>query len=126
MRNRRKGKPGKSKELKAHHDLVARLGCIVTGSGYQVTIHHVHGGSISERLSEMGLSPTKGLSLRGHGDWLVIPLTLELHSLGPQAIDGQLGVGRWEALYGRQSDMVDQVGKLVGYSLWQKYVDTLR
>jgi hypothetical protein len=112
--------------LQQHFDAVAALGCIVTGSGYQVTIHHVHGGSISERLAEMGLDPTKGLGLRGHSDWLVIPLTLELHSIGPLAIDGGLGVKRWETLYGKQSDFIDQVGQLIGYSLWSKHEASLQ
>lgn len=111
--------------LQEHFDAVAALGCIVTGSGSEVTIHHVHGGSISERLASMGLDPTKGLGLRGHSDWLVIPLILSLHSLGPHAIDGGMGVKTWEATYGRQADMVDRVGQLLGYSLWDLHAASL-
>lgn len=124
MRHRRKGKPGRSKVLQQHFDAVAALGCIVTGG--PATIHHVHGGSVSERLSSMGLDPTKGLGMRGHSDWLVIPLVLHLHSLGPHAIDGGMGVKTWEATYGRQSDMVDRVGQLLGIDPWAKHADSLR
>lgn len=125
MRHRRLGKKGRSKAEQHHQDQVRELGCIVTGSGSDVTIHHVHGGSISERLAELGLDPTKGLGMRGHSEWLVIPLTLTLHSLGPTAIDGSMGVKSWETVYGRQADMVDRVGHLLGYSLWKKHADSL-
>lgn len=126
MRHRRLGKKGRTAVEQRHQDKVRALGCIVTGSGSDVTIHHVHGGSISERLSSMGLDPTKGFGMRGHSEWLVIPLTLTLHSLGPTAIDGGMGVRSWESVYGFQADMVDRVGKLLGYDLWAKHASFLR
>lgn len=125
MRHRRLGKKGRTKEEQRHQDAVRELGCLVTGFSTDVTIHHVHGGSISERLSELGLDPTKGLGMRGHSEWLVIPLTLTLHSLGPTAIDGSMGVRTWESVYGKQADMVDRVGKLLGYDLWAKHASSL-
>lgn len=46
-----------------------------------------------------GILP-RGMSQRQH--WLVIPLTAALHAVGPEAIDGELGVVGWESRFGTQ------------------------
>lgn len=112
-------------EIREHYDKVARLGCLITHRS-DPTIHHAHGGSVGERLSEMGLSPVKGMGMRGYSDWLVIPLAAELHCMGPLAIDGGIGVREWENRFGKQSDLIDLVGDALNYSLWEKYRAELR
>ena len=125
MRPYRKGRPRRSAELQCHFDLVGRLPCCVSG-GFPVTIHHVHGGSVSDRLAEMGLHQLSGIGLRGMSDWLVLPLVAELHCIGPLAIDGPMGVNKWERRFAKQADLVDQVGEQIGYSLWQRHTDWVR
>lgn len=101
-----------------HYDNVARVGCVITGSA-AATIHHCHGGSMRERLVSLGMDATKGMGMRGYSDALIIPLRLDYHSMGINAIDGQMGVATWEKSFGNQADLVDYVGVLVGYSLWE-------
>lgn len=78
-----------------HWRVVRDLGCCITRRP-DPTLHHCHGGSM------------RGIVHRGIGqktsDWLVIPLDIRLHSMGPNAIDGSMGVVRWERKYGRQLD----------------------
>lgn len=93
-------------------DRVAQLGCIVTYRRIDVTLHHIKGGSVSD----LGLH--SGMSQRGINDWLVIPLTAELHISGPEAIDGGYGVRSWEAKYGAQVDHMDQVCLRTGINAW--------
>lgn len=81
---------------------------------------------MSERLAELGVHSLSGLGLRGHSDWLVVPIALRLHSLGPEAIDGQMGVRAWEAKYRTQAELLDEVSEQVGYSVWDKHVDWVR
>ena len=61
---------------------------------------------------------TRGMGQKP-SDWLVIPLTIELHSMGPHAIDGGFGVESWEAVYGRQADFLDQISDLFGVDVWE-------
>lgn len=104
--------------IKQHYANVAALRCVVTGDT-QVTLHHCHGGSMRERLVSLGMDATKGMGMRGYSDALIIPLRIDHHSMGVNAIDGQMGVKSWEARFGKQADFVDAVGELVGYSLWE-------
>jgi hypothetical protein len=53
--------------------------------------------------------------------WLVIPLAADLHSIGPLAIDGAMGVDEWERRLYPQAELVDWVGDQLGYSLWQRH-----
>jgi hypothetical protein len=103
-----------------HHANVRRIPCVVTGRP-DVTLHHVHGRSVGARLLMLGMDPVKGLGRRGYSDALVIPLAIEYHSIGPLAIDGQLGTTEWERRFGSQADHVDEVSRLLGYSLWEMH-----
>lgn len=70
----------------------------------------------------MGL-PHKGIGQRGNGDALLLPLSEALHFAGPHGIDvGGLSRREWEAIYGKQADMLDRVGEILGYNLWELHV----
>ena len=105
------------KNVRDHWNRVAALECLITSA--PATIHHVHGRSVGARLVELGMCGTKGLSQRGYSDALVIPLSADLHYLGSKSIDGGKGVDAWESEHGSQAEMVDEVSRLVGYSLWE-------
>lgn len=66
----------------------------------------------------MGLS-SRGIGQRGNGPALLLPLRADLHFFGPEAIDGGIGRATWEAKYGPQDVMIDRVGELLGYDLWE-------
>lgn len=100
--------------VKRHWNRVRALGCIVTGSTKDVTLHHVHGGSVKAR----GVHRGAGMK---NSDWLVIPLREDLHT-GPGGIDGfpRPSVEEWEARWGSQAAMVDQVCARLGVNVWEK------
>jgi hypothetical protein len=99
-----------------HERNVRALPCIVSGG--KSTFHHAQGPSINARLRELGL-PTKGYGERGNGPALVLPLAAHLHFFGPEGIDvGGMSRGEWETKYGSQAEMIDRVGTLLGYNLW--------
>lgn len=106
------GRKARPVEIRRHWDRLRELGCIVTGQP-NPTIHHCHGGSLRD------LGVTKGMGLKT-SDWLVIPLAIELHSMGPGAIDGALGVKAWEELHGTQVEYLDRVAELTGVDVWRK------
>lgn len=103
-------------EIQRHWDRVADLGCIVTGNRL-VTLHHAHGGSMKER----GIHRSTG---RKTSDWLVIPLTWNLH-VGFQGID-VIGVLEWEAKYGKQADMLDAICQRLGVDVWARAAAELK
>jgi hypothetical protein len=74
-----------------------------------------------ERLVALGMDGTKAAGKRGYSDVLVIPLQIEYHSIGPNAIDGAMGRQEWEALYGAQADHIDAVSRELGYDLWEMH-----
>lgn len=100
-----------------HHANVRRLRCVVTDRP-NVSLHHAQGGSVGRRLAEMGLDGQKSLNQKV-SEALVLPLAAELHYFGPDAIDGQIGRTSWEDKYGAQADHLDDVGRLLRYSLWE-------
>lgn len=117
-------KKAASAAVKLHWDAIAELGCIVTRNP-DASIHHVHGGSVTERLLELGLPSRRGTGQK-LSDWLVIPLVPVLHYIGPNAIDGSIGVDAWEEKFGKQAHYIDQVGDEIGRSLWDLYAQSLR
>ena len=104
--------------IREHWDNVGELRCVVTGSP-KPTIHHVHGGSVSEAGYHTGVAK------RGVSDALVIPLKSDYHT-GDSGIDGGMGVELWEKYYGNQMDFIHEVSYLLGYDLirlhaiWEK------
>ena len=98
-------------DVKAHHARVRALGCIIRGSP-DPTIHHVHSGSVADA------GWTRGTSQRGVSEALVLPLSLDLHSMGKYAIDGGFGVRSWEAKFGTQIELLDKVSAALGYDVF--------
>lgn len=76
-----------------------------------VTIHHAHGGSMKLRGIHKG-------ARQKTSDWLVIPVC-GYHHFGQQAIDGPIGVIRWEQMYGEQAAMLDSLCVTCGLDLWE-------
>lgn len=99
--------PQEFKALKQHHELVRSMRCVVTGRS-DVTLHHCHSGS----MSDSGI--TRGTGQRP-SDWLVIPITLDLH-IGNGGIDGSMGVRTWEREHGTQMDHLKSVFQQLGYN----------
>jgi hypothetical protein len=103
-------------EIRRHWGELVKLGCIVTGSHEGVTLHHCHSGSMAEIGFNRG--SRRGEEDRNH--WLVIPLHRDLHCWGPEAIDGSKGVQSWEAEYGRQVDLLDEVCRRLNVDVWAR------
>lgn len=99
--------------VKRYWSQIVKMGCIVTGTAFDVSIHHCHGGSMVER----GFARSLG---RKTSDWLAIPLVRKLH-VGPGGIDGfpRPTVEEWEAKHGRQADMIDELVRRTGIDVWE-------
>ncbi len=92
-----------------HYARLLDMPCIVTGV-LGVTRHHIVGCSAVERLGVRGQ--------RKHSDWLALPLAVapvNLHQ-GPQGIHA--GCETWEAIHGKQTDLIDKLGQQLGLDLW--------
>lgn len=99
-----------NKKIKDHRNRVKKLGCIVSGR-IDVTLHHAKSGSISQ----MGVLKGTGLKT---SPYLVIPLNAEYHT-GRFGIDSGMGVLTWEERFGTQVKYLDEVSRLLGYSVWE-------
>lgn len=106
-------------EREAHFNRVIAVGCLVTRSTHDLTIHHPHGGSLKAR----GFHRSAG---RKTSDYLALPLVRPLH-VGPAnpkqgiyPIDGpdRISVVRWERLYRPQAEMIDELCILLDMDLW--------
>jgi len=94
----------------AKHHLNCRLnGCIITERP-NPTLHHVHGGS----MTEFGVS--RGGAQRT-SDWLVIPLDADLH-VGKNGIDYGVGVLSWERQWGTQLYWLTELCRALGYDVF--------
>ncbi len=58
-----------------------------------------------------------GMSMKAN-DWLVIPLDALMHT-GNLGIDSGMGVETWELRFGQQVHHLDEVCRLIGYSIWE-------
>ena len=105
------------KSVSEHHKNVRRLPCIVCDQ-WPATLHHCHSGSVSDRLASLGLDPMKTRRGIGGSEALVIPLGVRYH-VGQDGIDYGVGALTWELRFGKQADMLDEVGEALGYSLWE-------
>ncbi len=95
-----------------HEKNLRKLRCIVTEM-FPVTLHHCHGGSmiyLGEGNPGMG---------EKNNPFYQIPLMMEYH-VGQRGIDGSMGVDGWEALYGRQVDLLGEVNEQLDYNLWEQ------
>lgn len=102
--------PLEKKAIAAHLQAVASLPCAVTGRT-GVTLHHCHGGSMSQNGIHRGVSQRPS-------DWLVIPIVLELH-VGPEGIDGSKGVESWEREHGPQFEHLKKLSQRLGYNVFE-------
>jgi hypothetical protein len=79
-----------------------------------VTLHHCRGGS-------MMLTPW-GTPGGGHkqNEALKIPIHFKYH-VGTERIDGAIngGVQTWEARWGNQKDLLNQLSRNLGFCLWR-------
>lgn len=94
-------------QRRLHFARVAQLPCFATGK-FPVQLHHPIGGSMVERVGVRGT--------KKHSDYLVLPLHHDAH----QGADGvhTIGVLEWEAKFGAQAQMIDDLGKLLRLDLW--------
>jgi hypothetical protein len=65
----------------------------------------------------MGLG--RGTSQRT-SHWLTIPLCVAHHYIGPEAIDGEIGVPTWEARYGTQMAHLEIISERVGFNVFER------
>lgn len=100
------------KAILAHEKLLRELPCMASGSERDITLHHVHGGS----MKDIGLHVGGGQKA---SDWLQIPITMYKH-IGNYGIDGGLGVITWEQANGTQLDMLKRVCVLLGVNVFEK------
>lgn len=98
-------------ELKAFHDQVRALGCAICGQVQEVTLHHVHGGSVSPYLKRGGSQKMS--------DWAVMPLLTHYHT-GDCGIDSGMGILTWENRFGNQLYFLQWVVKKTGVNIWEK------
>lgn len=104
-----------------HEKNVRSLPCRVSGRTDGNTIHHCHGGTMREYLVALGMDGTKGAGRRGYGPVLILPLQIEYHSIGPLAIDGDLGRIRWEQRFGKQVQHLCDLSAELGYDVWEMH-----
>lgn len=89
-------KKPKTKAEKEWMDLVAQLGCLICGQPAQ--LHHATGNkSMSQKNS----------------NYDVLPLCVLHHTSGGHGIAIHAGVKTWEANFGSQKDLLEQVKKEV-------------
>jgi hypothetical protein len=85
-------------------------GCCICGGPAEVA--HTHGGSIVERLKE---PKAKGRKLP-YMDFLVLPLCMRHHRIGPTALDND--VDAWESIFGEQAIWIDNMKSRTGIDAW--------
>ena len=97
--------------VKEHHDNVRTLGCVVTANPWP-TIHHCHGGSMKDAGYHSGVSE------RGCGEALVIPLKADFH-VGDEGVDYGVGVLTWEAWFGEQMEHLKEINEQLPYDIFR-------
>jgi len=97
-----------------HEKNLRELRCMVTMM-YPVTLHHCHGGSMTELGPEI---QGPGMGERNN-PFFQIPLMLDYHT-GTRGIDGSLGVEVWESIFEKQVDLLNQVNDQLDYDIWEQ------
>jgi len=99
-----------------HWDHIRGLGCCISCTNIDVTIHHCHSGSITEYFGLVGWAMRQS-------DMLVIPLAAKFHT-GCYGIDSSFGVLAWEQQFGTQIDhlrrVAVQIRMLYGYDIFEE------
>lgn len=101
--------------VKAHRDRVTALGCFASIGGIRcmapATVQHARAGSLKER----GIHRAKGMK---NSEWLIIGLCPRHHYLEDGA-DGSMGIQTWEAKYGPQAAIIDELCLIFNLNLWE-------
>lgn len=100
------------KAHKQHMARVAELGCMISGST-DVCLHHARSGSMKDAGYHFGKSQRPP-------DWFVIPLQPMYHNTSNEGIHNK-GVRSWELVYGTQYDMLCDISRMLGYSVFEKW-----
>lgn len=100
-----------------HFENVRALGCCVSRTEFEVTIHHCRGGSIIDQFGK-AQSPGEG---QKQNHFLVIPLSAKYH-VGDYGIDTGMGlfksVKAWEACLGSQAHWLAWVNAQLDYDIF--------
>lgn len=101
------------KERKEHFNRVAALPCIVPSCGRSghTTLHHPHGGSMCDEGHNRG-------GAQKPSDWLVLPVCA-FHHQGKYGFDSAFGVRSAEDMWGKQTDMVRALSKMLNLDLFE-------
>lgn len=99
------------KAIEAHEIFLRSMYCMATGK-HPVSLHHCHGGSLKDHGIHVGTG-------QKNNHWLQIPIHLEIH-VGPQGIDGNIGVAAWEERWGTQFDMLCEVSRRAGFNVFKR------
>lgn len=97
-----------------HWENVRALGCCVSYTDQNVTIHHCHGGSI---IDYFGKAQSPGMAQR-QNHFLVIPLAAEYHT-GQHGID-TMPTEEWEGLFGEQVEYLIWVNDHLWYDIFDE------
>lgn len=96
-------------EIELHYARLKQIGCKISRR-QPVQIHHCRSGSMANEGFSVGIGQKAS-------HWLTIPLHVDYH-VGDQGIH-KIGVKTWEAHYGRQVDLLDEISKMLGYNVWK-------
>ena len=99
-----------------HEKNLRELRCVVSDM-YPVTLHHCHGGSMTELGPHL---PNPGMGEKAN-PFFQIPLLLKFHT-GDQGIDGAIGLAEWEAFFGTQVEFLWEVNSNLDYNIWEQAV----
>lgn len=105
----------KPAEIRKHWNEVIDAGphpALIHHSG-RLTIHHCHGGSISEMGIHRGMS-------KKPSDWLVVCLPASIHCAGIKAIDYGFGVQSWEKEFMPQAQLLEWTSRRLGVNVFKK------
>lgn len=103
-----------TKAVQAHRDRVVALGCMAMVGNIRcrapATVQHARAGSLKQR----GIHRAKGMK---NSEWLILPICPRHHYLDEGA-DGSMGIVTWEAKYGSQATMIDELCMIFDLNLW--------
>lgn len=103
-----------TKAVQEHRDRVAALGCMAMVGNIRcrapATIQHARAGSLKSR----GIHRAKGMK---NSEWLILPICARHHYL-EEGADSSMGIQTWEAKYGSQATMIDELCCIFDLNLW--------
>jgi hypothetical protein len=94
-----------------HEKNLRELRCVVSRKP-DVTLHHVHGGSMKQHRWHVGMGQKQN-------PFLQIPLNAHYHT-GNMGIDTGVGVITWERTFGTQMEHLAWVNDQLDYDIWDQ------